>query len=494
MDERTSAIALPSDALWLLGLGGVLLFLVGMFRWRSMLLPFFVILYIEGLFRNLLDTPAVLLVKDVLLAGIYAGFLLYALKHRRWLALPVSLGLPLACFFALSVLQMFNPALESLAIGLVGLKTYFYYLPLMLVIPAVLRTERDLFRFLTALLLLAIPVAAYGIVQYFQGPEAYAALGPAFRRATFVVVGEFYEGAVLFRPSSTFSWPSNFAVFLFFSTLVAVVAVHLHGPRHLRRTGWLALPVVLIATVLSGQRGLYVLLPATLLLALFVVRSAGAILRTSLALIVIGLGLYSLAPPAILGRFATILFNEGGVIGSRLEGGWGYLARALLQSPLGRGTGSSALGTRYITTTGFVFTESQFARVASELGMPGLLTFLWLYLALLWYSWCCYRRIQARDLRYIGGMVWAVLATLVAAMYLGNTLDIPVASVFFWTFLGIHRMLLEVSFNKSVPYASERALSAGVTNISMKRFIFANSSYSFVRSGRSSSLGEGIGQ
>lgn len=457
MSETAWSMSFPPDSLWWIVLGAIALFTIGMLRWRSMLLPFFVLLYVEGFFRNLLDTPAVLLVKDVLLAGIYTGFLLYALRHRRWLALPGSLGLPLACFFALSVLQMFNPALGSLTVGLVGLKTYFYYMPLMFVVPAILRTERQLYRFLTGLLCLALPIAAYGIIQYFQGPEAYASLGPAFRRATFVVVGEYFEGTVLFRPNSTFSWPSHYAVFVYFSTLLAVVAVYLRGPRHLRRVGWLAMPVLLVAAVLSGQRGLYVLTPVSLLLTLLVLRSPVQMLRASFALVVAGLGVYYLAPPAILGRFATILSSESGVLGSRAEGGWGYLERALLTSPFGRGTGSSALGARYVSTADFVFTESQFARVAGELGILGLFIFVWFYIALLWYAWCCLRHTQLRDLRYIAATVWSILLMLALGMYLGNTLDISVASVFFWIFLGILRRISQLRVAPNNLFSVERA-------------------------------------
>ncbi len=440
MGESLASSALPPDTLWWIGLGAVALFTIGMLYWRSMLLPFFVILYVEGFFRNLLDTPAVLLVKDVLLAGIYAGFLLYALKHRRWLALPVSLGLPLACFFGLAVLQMFNPALGSVAVGLVGLKTYFYYLPLCIIAPALLNTRQRLYRTLAGLLLVAIPIAAYGIVQYVQGPEAYASLGPAFRRATFVIIDEYYEGTVLFRPSSTFSWPSHYSTFLGFSVMLAVGAMHLRKTPHLRRIAWLALPVLVVAVIVSGQRSLYLLLPATIVLMLMLVRATGALLRLGAGLAAVGLGLAFLAPPAILGRFATFFAeSQGALIGSRFQAAWSNLARAVLTSPLGRGTGISALGSRYLATDAFIFTESLFARIVNELGILGLVTFLWLYFALLLYSWRVLHQTRNRDLRYLAAMAFAYLAGSLLGIYGSNSLDVAASAVSFWLMLGIGR-------------------------------------------------------
>lgn len=443
MDEGTSAISFPPGSLWWIGLGAVLLVLLGMLRWRSMVLPFFVILYIEGFFRNLLDTPAVLLVKDVLLAGIYAGFLLYALKHRRWLTLPASLGLPLMCFFTLSVLQMFNPALESLAIGLVGLKTYFYYVPLMFVIPAMLRTDRDLYRFLTALLLLGTPIAAYGIIQYLQGPEAYAALGPAFRRATFVIVGEYYEGTVLFRPNATFSWPSHYATFLHFSLLLSIGLMHLRGSTRTRRIALLALPVFVTAVILSGQRALYLLLPVAILFMLITARATIHVINAVVGLAAVGMAVSVFAPPAILGRFATFFTeSNGGLVSSRFQAAWNNLTRAMFTSPMGHGTGISALGSRYLSTDNFIFTESYFARIVNELGIFGLVFFFWLYVALIFYSWRVLRRTRDRHLRYLAAMVLAYLAGSFLGIYGSNSLDLAISAVSFWLMLGIARTLV----------------------------------------------------
>lgn len=459
MSETAWSMLFPPDSLWWIVLGAIALFTIGMLRWRSMLLPFFVLLYVEGFFRNLLDTPAVLLVKDVLLAGIYTGFLLYALRHRRWLALPGSLGLPLACFFALSVLQMFNPALGSLTVGLVGLKTYFYYMPLMFVVPAILRTERQLYRFLTGLLCLALPIAAYGIIQYFQGPEAYASLGPAFRRATFVVVGEYFEGTVLFRPNSTFSWPSHYAVFVYLSLLLAVAAMHLRGAPRLRRIAWLALPALIVAVILSGQRALYILLPATITLMLLLARATAATLRVIAGTAAIGLVLPLFAPPAILGRFATVITDsQGDLIGSRFQAAWSNLARAVLTSPLGHGTGTSALGTRYVSLANFIFTESYFARLVNELGLFGLGTFFWLYLALLSYGWRVLGRARDANSRYIAAMVLAYLAGSFLGMYGSNSLDLAVSAVSFWLMLGTARALPVAGI--PAPSPTEHAVNA----------------------------------
>lgn len=464
MDESVNTLLIPYYVSWWMWLAIGVLLVSSVVFWRLMLLPFVAILYVEGFFRNMFDTPAVLLIKDVVIGGIYIGFCLSALLRRQWPRLPASLAFALACLFVISGVQILNPALHSWVIGLVGMKVYFYYMPLLFVIPGVLKTRKCLYQTLGGLLLLALPVAGYGIVQYFQGPEVYSSMGPAFQRATFVIIGEYFEGTVLYRPNSTFAWPSHFTTFLHFAIMLAITAMHLRQPRRVRRLAWFGFPILLVATLLGGQRALYLLIPATVIVMLVLARGSVALLRVLIGLTGVGVGVIAVAPQAIVGRFATIVwYTEENVILNRLQAGWAALAGALHASPLGLGTGTSALGARHVSSTGFIFTESYLARLTIELGLPGLLVFLWLYAALMRHMWLILRRLKDNDLRYLAAMGLSLLGGSVLGIYASNSLDIAISAVNFWLTLGLVRSLpqLDTPGPPPTPHGQHHILKSG---------------------------------
>src|SRR5437899_6857408 len=75
----------------------------------------------------------------------------------------------LTAFLLLGVEHVFNPNSPSLLFGLMGVKMYFYYIPLMFIGYALLRTEVDLERLLVVSMALAGVIALLGIIQSIVG-------------------------------------------------------------------------------------------------------------------------------------------------------------------------------------------------------------------------------------------------------------------------------------------------------------------------------------
>ena len=82
----------------------------------------------------------------------------------------------LIVFFWFGVLQIFNPNSPHILYGLMGIKIYFYYIPLMFVGYALIRDDEDLRKFLVVNSVLAGIIGAIGIIQAIVG---HSFLNPA---------------------------------------------------------------------------------------------------------------------------------------------------------------------------------------------------------------------------------------------------------------------------------------------------------------------------
>ena len=133
--------------------------------WRSGFYVFLTWLLFEDLIRKHLgNNMAIFFAKDVLVLLVYIS-LIIAIRKREELVFRPTFIIPIALFFWFSVLQLFNPYSPSIFYGLLGMKLYFYYLPLMFVGYALIRTDADLRRLLMASLVLSAIIGGLGIVQ-----------------------------------------------------------------------------------------------------------------------------------------------------------------------------------------------------------------------------------------------------------------------------------------------------------------------------------------
>src|SRR6185436_492757 len=116
-------------------------------RWKEAVQVALVLLIFEGAIRKWLVPGAqdlIYFAKDVFLLGAYVGFF-QSPERRRYQppAAPVLYGLLVAGIF-LGVLQIFNPNLPNLLVGVLGFKAYFFYVPLIFILPAMFRSDREL--------------------------------------------------------------------------------------------------------------------------------------------------------------------------------------------------------------------------------------------------------------------------------------------------------------------------------------------------------------
>ena len=134
-------------------------------NWRTGFYLFLVCLLFEDLVRKFMGNGnAFFFGKDALVLLVYIS-LFVSIRRGREKAFRPPFLLPFSLFFWLGALQVFNQNSPHILYGLLGFKLYFYYVPLMFVGYALIRSDADLRKFLLVNAVLAGVIAALGIAQ-----------------------------------------------------------------------------------------------------------------------------------------------------------------------------------------------------------------------------------------------------------------------------------------------------------------------------------------
>ncbi|HXZ31743.1 MAG TPA: hypothetical protein VEH30_05640, partial [Terriglobales bacterium] len=236
-------------------------------KWRSGFYLFLVWLMFEDLVRKYMGNGLALFFgKDVLLALVYIAFYSEIRRGREKTFRPPFLFF-LSIFFWLGVLQVFNQNSPHILYGLLGFKIYFYYIPLIFVGYALIRTDEDLRKFLVANAVLAGVIGSIGIAQAIVGNKFMnpAVLAPELRD-----LGDLHKvspitNRVLSLPDSVFVSSGRFAEYLIVAFILATGAAAyllLYTKRN-RKLVFAVVGILGVATLMSGSRSAVVAVAAS---------------------------------------------------------------------------------------------------------------------------------------------------------------------------------------------------------------------------------------
>jgi hypothetical protein len=401
--------------------------------WRTSVYLILGIVLIEGYFRNLIDSPVVLLVKDGLIALVYLRVFGERIFKGRPLVPATPLSKPLLLFSTIVLLECLNPNVEGVGQALIGIRSWLYYIPLFYVAADMFSSDAQRWRFVWLILVSSIPICFLALYQYAAGPAAYAAQGPAFAASTFVT--NTLSGTInIYRPNSTFSWPTHFALFLAFATLMVVACTLNARDRQAKLVAWALLAMLTLVNVMEAQRTTLVLLP---LLACVVLALRRTVRVQTLALIICSLAVVLVAllsGTGSLARIQSLFQNEDNILGVRLSTYADEVVRAVQVSAIGLGTGATQIGARYVGNGIPFFVETSFAKVVGDLSVLGLMSYLWLMVTLVVLS----KRVHdtAMKIGAVGraNLAAAVLGYQLLVVYAGY--ELAVVAVTFWLISG----------------------------------------------------------
>jgi hypothetical protein len=437
-------------------------------NWRNGLYFFLTWLLFEDLARKYLgNNMAIYFAKDVLAAVVYLSFFL-AYRRKEVTSFRPPFLVPVLLFVWFGVMQLFNPASTHLIYGVLGLKLYFYYVPLLFVGYALLNSEEQLRRFFLVNIALVIIIASLGIAQSVLGHTFLNPERPAedIRELSTNYRVSPISGLLSYRPTSVFVSTGRFGNFLLVSLLLIVGFLGYLLLRHKkwRNLTFFALAIVSGAIVLGSARGTLLWSAGSVLVFAVafvwgapwrqreVIRVLRTVQRAALG-ISLGLGLlFFVFPETLLSRVAfyreTLLPSSGA--GELQNRSWDYPLNNFLGAfyydrwPYGYGIGTASLGTQYVArifqakppVTGV---ESGFGTLVIEMGIGGLVLWFVMSIAILFSAW--------RVVKKLRGSPWFPLAFVI--FWYAGLLLVPmtfagmqpyqdfVLNAYFWLLLGI---------------------------------------------------------
>lgn len=436
--------------------------------WRSGFLLFVFWLLFEDLARKHMGNATLLFFgKDVLAAVTYLS-LYMAMRRRQAPWFKPEFLVPLALFFGLAAMQVFNTASPSVLYGLLGLKLYFYYVPLIFVGYAMLRTNQDLDRFLVYSLALGFVIAIIGIIQSIVGPTFLNPDEWAPDLQTLGTVTRYspITGVALSKTTSVFVSGGRFGSYMILVAILAFGAQAYFILTRYRRAvyGFLGLGFAVVAAMQSGSRG-----PIIYIVMSFLVLSAGFLwgapwqwghghrlvkaIRRGFLVAVAGLLLMTQLFPAAIGASWAFLWETLSPTSSASElqnRAWDYplgnLETAFQRERwmYGYGTGTASLGTQYVSRAlgeapPNIGVENGWGVLLLEMGIPGpLLWFAWTG-SLLYSAWRVVG--QLRQTAYFPvalAICWYAFLLLVPLTYTGMTAyQNYVMNAYLWVLVGI---------------------------------------------------------
>jgi general stress protein CsbA len=437
-------------------------------NWRNGFYVFLAWLLFEDLIRKHLgNNMAIFFAKDALVLLVYIA-LATAIRKKEEPAFRPMFLIPISLFFWFAVLQLFNPYSPSIFYGLLGIKLYFYYAPLMFVGYALVRNDTDLRRFLVASLVLSAIIAGLGIVQSIVGPDF---LNPANLAPELRPLGQLDKITPitherLHLPASVFVSTGRYSQYLALSFVVGLAAAG-YFLLHTMKRRWIvfvSLGIVSVGVALCGSRGAVMLslISAAAMSVAFlwgapwknqqVYKTLQAIRRAGIV-IAFCIGVAALTFPQLLGgrvNYYTETLLPTSSAYELSDRAWDYPIRNLAQAfsephwIVGYGIGTVSLGTQYVARIADIErpgngVESGYGSILIELGIFGLILWLLWTTVLMIHCWRLVKSVrQTRIFPVAFGIFWFAFLLLFPQTFGSlNNYEDYVLNAYLWLMIGI---------------------------------------------------------
>jgi hypothetical protein len=411
--------------------------------WRHAVVAAMVLLVFEGALRKWAlpeAQAAIYLAKDLLLLGAYLGFAM-----TKGIAAPVARARPFILLLGMSaaygMIEMLNPALPSLLLAAVGWRAYFFYIPLLFIVPYLFDSQDGLYRALNRYVLLALPIAALGIVQFYSPMDSALNMNVDQGLGEGTVQG-FGDDRV--RAAGSFSFVSGYGAFLTAAALV-VGALLARRDWQFRDNAALygGLVLIIAAMFATGSRGpVYSLIAVTIVYTIFSAAtgdfSFGAAFRACLGAAALSAAVWNFIPEPAEAFHQRVMGTEDTLerLVSPLVEPFYILGEA---GPVGFGIGAAhqsaafLVGSEYSWWTNGMVAEAESSRVMLELGILG---FFFVFLFRIAIALTALRAAFALKSR-AGRSLALMLALFLGLQIFGAVIFNPTMNVLYWFAVGM---------------------------------------------------------
>ncbi|MBF2005806.1 MAG: hypothetical protein IGS49_10165 [Chlorogloeopsis fritschii C42_A2020_084] len=387
-------------------------------------------------------------------------------KKGQPLLIPQDIKTPLYILLGLCMLtllfvngsQQFNPPPAGLfknapkefpiGMGILGLKVFLGYLPLISCTYYLIRNKRDFLLISRLQVVLICICCILGFIQYLllltgicQGTRD--AVGADLFRAS-IEARCFFGGSLVYSPSQgmirlpgTFVAPWQWAWFLISSTFFTFATAFSDPSIIWRIVSLVSTALVFVNAVISGQRIALALVPTCFVLLLLLtgqIRNFKRFIPIFVGLALI-LGIAIVTNPTVVQERTDSFIARWNAsppydfILQQFEENWKNVD-GILGSGLGRATNSA----RSMGQTKLV--ETYYPKVLYEVGIFGLLGFLGLVTTLTAICYRTYRPIKNRNFRSYGAAMWVFILFISYNTYY-YPLDVDPVAVYYWFAAGV---------------------------------------------------------
>jgi hypothetical protein len=432
--------------MWVATLGVVVfveLAALALAKWQRLVVLLIVYLPYTGVLSLLLYPQTFLgeVARDVfIVTPLYLG--LFA--SRTHVRLPRNVVVPFILLGVLAIGGLANPSLPSFSVGLVGVRGWLFFAPLLYVgVRFAAEGPAAVLRLLRLALLAGVPVLVIGLLEALafatgKGASVYAVYGSAAQEA-FTNTG--LRGAAvslgsLHRVPSLFTYVAAYYLFCLAMMVSAYVLWRSGATPGIRRLGRFGFLLATVCALTSGSREALVTVPVIIVLTLVLDRGLPNLGAVIAAVVAFGIVAVVMRLPLNLPH---LLIALGSQEGGDLIGHGFRVASSVTTLGLGPGTDTNASrnvgGSVVFDAIGGRWQESYFVKSWIELGIPGLLAVVWLMLTI---TKTLIRNVRgAVSARPLHAATTALFIAVVATSVKAAILDQAPANAYIWLFVGL---------------------------------------------------------
>jgi hypothetical protein len=383
-----------------------------------------------GFVRFVMEVPqSVMLIKEVIVVIISISWLLDDIFLKR-VKLPQNpVLLPLGIFLFILIVQFLRTGdpMQSLF----GLRMYITYVPLFYVMLTEKITDRRLKTALFVMVLAAMLTVVYGFWQWAIGIDqlrdlGLAKAGPNIEAGGYLRVFSTYAGPEYFAANLILQMLILFSLFTASSSVVAKVVYSI----------CIGLMIFMLANTL--YRSMWVMALVSFTAILVIVKKYRYIFIMALVLFAV----LQYSPPYVKERAGMTFSRDDESYQIRKELYFKTNVINVMENIIGYGVGSSLGGEAFVRQTGGRLssrllmggsTESWLASVTIELGVAGLLVYLWLMISVIKISLYVFKLAPDAFWRSLGlGFSAFAVGDLVVSSFFLVPACFPAADLYFW--------------------------------------------------------------
>ena len=435
--------------------------------WRKGVYLFVAWILFEDFVRKYLgNNMAIYFAKDALALLLYLSFF-RAQRNNRVERFRPPFIVPLLCFLFFGAIQVFNPNSTSIFYGLMGMKLYFFYVPLLYVGYYFIDSERRLRSFFAFNTILILVVVSLGVAQAILG---HTFLNPTVIQEDIRDLSTIYRtsitGLLAYRPTSVFVSAGRFQNF----QIVAWILTLGYGgflllrSRKGRLIAFTCIGVLTAGTLLTASRGvlLWNFVGALFIAAGFLwgapwrnregIRAIRALQRAAVFAGIAIIVLMVVFPEQLASRLAIYseTLDPSSPTSELASRTGNYPLQNLLLAfeypewPYGYGIGTASLGGQYVARIMHaapmrIGVESGYGELVLELGIVGLLLWIALATSISLSAWNAAKSLRGSPWFPIAfAIFWYAFLLVIPISYYGFTsYEDFVMNAYLWLFLGI---------------------------------------------------------